>query len=249
VQVADESAVVISAPAAIDPAFIAAPSWHPIRRTRLLVGGEIDRVLISHLRGGRVWRGCAIALTAAAGCAVMQWASIGHRALVEHLSAIREYQPLVVVMGRLPLSLVAPTNHLPLWGAVAQVLVVFWLAQLNLGLGRTLALIVLFHTTATLAGRFMIDLGPHAWLHLGVAHSVAFVRDTGPSAAVVGLCVYLGCAVRAPILAGLVAATMIGELVWKPDLAGREHVVAMVVALLIAIPLLVRPTVRPAVAR
>jgi len=248
VLVADESAGASTPLGAVGPAAVAPPTSAISRRTRRQVPGEIDRLLLRHLGEGRATRSGTIALVAAAGCAVMRWASIDHGSLVEHLSAIREYEPLHVVMARLPLSLVAPTTHLPVWGAVAQVLVVFWLAELNLGARRTVVLIVLFHTTATIAGRLMIRLGPDTWLHLGVAHSVAFTRDTGPSAAVVGLCVYLGCAVRAPILAGLVAAAMVAELLWKPDLAGREHVVAMLVALLVAVPLLVRPAATAPVA-
>ena len=56
-----------------------------------------------------------------------------------------------------------------------------------------------------------------------------------------GLCVYLGISRRAPVLTLVLWVSMLAEVVIWPDIAGREHIVAMVAAVVITVPLRWRP--------
>lgn len=51
--------------------------------------------------------------------------------------------------------------------------------------------------------------------------------DTGPSAAVVGLAVFLGWPYRAYVTAGAVIVAMVVEVLVKQNLAGKEHLAAI----------------------
>ncbi len=73
--------------------------------------------------------------------------------------------------------------------------------------------------------RFGIWLGPDS--PLGLPASDATVVDTGPSAAVVGLAVFLGWRYRAYVTAALVIVAMVVEVRLKENLAGREHLAAI----------------------
>ncbi|WP_153882798.1 hypothetical protein [Streptomyces sp. CB01881] len=157
----------------------------------------------------------------------------GGERFVTHIGVVKAALPLEVSLLRTPLSLYVPALDLPVWGALAQVLVVFGIAEIVLG--RRLTLVVAY--TCTLAGtlfaRVGVAIGPH---HLfGFPKWVAYVRDTGPSAAVVALAICIAFRCRAWFTAGLVVALMIGEAVLLPNLAGLEHVVAVITALLIAV--------------
>ncbi|MGW0760523.1 hypothetical protein ACWD1Y_29255 [Streptomyces sp. NPDC002814] len=55
--------------------------------------------------------------------------------------------------------------------------------------------------------------------------------DTGPSAAVVGLAVFLGWRYRAYVTAGAVIVAMVVEVLVKQNLAGKEHLAAIAGAL------------------
>lgn len=70
-----------------------------------------------------------------------------------------------------------------------------------------------------------IALGPHH--PLGLPGSDAQVVDTGPSAAVVGLAVFLGWRYRAYVTACVVIGAMVVEVLLKENLAGKEHLAAM----------------------
>ncbi|MFB7613118.1 hypothetical protein [Kitasatospora sp. NPDC056181] len=157
----------------------------------------------------------------------------GGERFVTHIGVVKAALPLDVSLLRTPLSLYVPALDLPVWGALAQVLVVFGIAEIVLG--RRLTLVVAY--TCTLAGtlfaRVGVAIGPH---HLfGFPKWVAYVRDTGPSAAVVALAICIAFRCRAWFTAGLVVALMVGEAVVLPNLAGLEHVVAVITALLIAV--------------
>ncbi|MCU1454462.1 MAG: hypothetical protein JWN46_2608 [Acidimicrobiales bacterium] len=191
----------------------------------------------------------ALAVLSALGLVLLSWAHRGHSLMVEHVSVVRAELPLHVEIARLPASLLSPAPRLPLWGALAQVLLVFWLAELNLGRRLALLLIAVYHASATLAGRVMIQVGPTFPLHLGVKHHLVHARDTGPSAAVVGLCAYLSIVCHAPVLGAVVWLAMIGEILWHPDLAGREHLVGMAVGALTAVPVVVQRRRRAATLR
>lgn len=133
--------------------------------------------------------------------------------------------PLTMAIVRLPGSLVATAPQLPVWGALAQVLVVLVLAEAALGVRRTLALTFLAQCVSSGAGRIMAHLGPHTLLGLSPA-SVA-LRDTGPSAATVSLAVAVGLTCRARRLTVLLVAALVAASFLQPGLAAREHLVAI----------------------
>jgi hypothetical protein len=130
---------------------------------------------------------------------------------------------------RTPLSLFVPALDLPVWGALAQILLVFGIAELCLGRWRALAIAYVATLAGTLYARLGIRLGPDS--PLGLPASDRWVVDTGPSAAVVGLAVYLGWRYRAYVTASAVIVAMVVEVLLKENLAGKEHLAAIVVVL------------------
>jgi hypothetical protein len=133
--------------------------------------------------------------------------------------------PLPLALLRTPVSLFVPAPDLPVWGALLQVLLLFGLAELQLGRGRMLLVAYFATLCGTLSARAMVAIGPGHVLGLDAYH--ADVPDTGPSAAVVGLVVCVAMVRRAPIAFTGVWVVMVAEVVAKPNLAGREHVAAM----------------------
>ncbi|MDH6626815.1 hypothetical protein M2271_004638 [Streptomyces sp. LBL] len=149
---------------------------------------------------------------------------------VRDLGEVRAEDPLWPALLRTPLSLFVPALDLPAWGALAQILLVFGIAEICLGRWRTLALAYAATLAGTLYARLGVWLGPgHP---LGLPGSDAQVVDTGPSAAVVGLAVFLGWRYRAYVTAGAVVAAMVVEVALKENLAGKEHLAAIGVVLL-----------------
>ncbi|MBD0837147.1 hypothetical protein [Streptomyces sp. TRM68416] len=144
---------------------------------------------------------------------------------VARLGGVRAEDPLWESLLRTPLSLFVPAPDLPVWGALAQILLVFGIAEICLGRGRTLAVAYAATLTGTLYARLGIWLGPDA--PLGLPASDAAVVDTGPSAAVVGLAVLLGLRYRAYVTAGAVVLAMVVEVLVKENLAGKEHLAAI----------------------
>ena len=192
--------------------------------------------LYAAVRAGLVERGWrAIPMTVAAVCltALAQYAqnqSWGYR-FVQNLGAVRAEDPLWLALLRTPLSLFVPALDLPVWGALAQVLLVFGIAEICLGWWRTLVIAYVATLAGTLYARVGIALGPHGFL--GLPASDSLVVDTGPSAAVVGLAVFLGWRYRAYVTAGVVVAAMVVEVLLKENLAGREHLAAIAAVLVL----------------
>ncbi|WP_199239344.1 hypothetical protein [Streptomyces sp. ICBB 8177] len=129
---------------------------------------------------------------------------------------------------RTPLSLFVPALDLPVWGALAQVLLVFGIAEITLGRVRTLTVAYVSTLAGTLYARWGVARGPHAVL--GLAPIDAFIRDTGPSAAVVALAICVAWRYRAWWTAALVAGSMALEALLWPNLAGWEHLAAILAA-------------------
>ncbi|MCQ4046215.1 hypothetical protein ACFOSC_21135 [Streptantibioticus rubrisoli] len=129
---------------------------------------------------------------------------------------------------RTPLSLFVPALDLPMWGALAQVLVVFGIAEATLGKARTLGIAYAATLAGTTYARWGVSRGPHAFL--GLEPIDAFIRDTGPSAAVVALAVCIAWRYRAWWTAGTVIGSMALEVVLWPNLAGWEHLAAIAAA-------------------
>ncbi|MGY6027032.1 hypothetical protein [Streptomyces spinosirectus] len=187
----------------------------------------------------RHWRAVPATLGAAGLTALVQLVqnqSWGYR-FVQATGAVRAEDPLWLALLRTPLSLFVPALDLPVWGALVQVLFVFGVAELCLGRRRTLVIAYAATLAGTLYARAGIRLGFDN--PLGLPHSDAAVVDTGPSAAVVGLAVFLGWRYGAYFTAGAVTAAMAVEVMLKGNLAGKEHLAAIaVVVLLCAVPAL-----------
>jgi hypothetical protein len=145
--------------------------------------------------------------------------------LVQDLGAVRAEDPLWLGLLRTPLSLFVPALDLPVWGALAQILLVFGIAELCLGWWRTLVIAYLATLAGTLYARIGIALGAHA--PFGLPWTDAQVVDTGPSAAVVGLAVFVAWRHGAYHTAGAVTVAMVAEVLLKENLAGKEHLAAL----------------------
>lgn len=182
----------------------------------------------------RRWRAVPMTLAAVVLTAVVQIVqnqSWGFR-FVQDTGAVRAEDPLWLALLRTPLSLFVPALDLPVWGALLQILFVFGIAEICLGRWRTVVIVY----TATLAGTLYARVG--IWLGFeslfGLPATDAQVVDTGPSAAVVGLAVFLGWRYGAYVTAGAVTGAMAVEVALKGNLAGKEHLAAIVtMALLI----------------
>ncbi|MEV2214519.1 hypothetical protein AB0H86_24220 [Streptomyces sp. NPDC050997] len=181
----------------------------------------------------RGWRAVPMTIGAVCLTALLQYAqnqSWGYR-FVQDIGAVRAEDPLWQALLRTPLSLFVPALDLPVWGALAQILLVFGIAEICLGRWRTLTLAYAATLAGTLYARLGIRLGPDHLL--GLPGSDAYVVDTGPSAAVVGLAVFLGWRYGAYVTAGGVIAAMVVEVAVKENLAGKEHLAAIVVVLVL----------------
>ncbi|XCM32652.1 hypothetical protein ABXI76_27935 [Streptomyces parvus] len=178
-------------------------------------------------------RALALTLTAVVLTAVIQvtqnqaW---GYRP-VQNLGAVRAEDPLPLALLRTPLSLFVPALDLPVWGALAQILLVFGVAEVCLGRWRTLAVAYGATLAGTLYARADVALGPGTFP--GLPASDAQVVDTGPSAAVVGLAVYVCHQRRAWFTGALVVLAMVVEVLVKDNLAGREHLAAIAAVLVV----------------
>ncbi|MFI8965189.1 hypothetical protein ACIGO8_24100 [Streptomyces sp. NPDC053493] len=181
----------------------------------------------------RRWR--AVPMTLAAVCLtsvfqIVQNQDWGYQP-VQDIGSVRAVDPLGLALLRTPLSLFVPALDLPVWGALAQVLLVFGIAEICLGRWRTLVLAYVATLAGTLYARVAIALGPDN--PLGLPAADAQVVDTGPSAAVVGLAVYLCWRYRARWTGALVVVAMVVEVMIKNNLAGKEHLAAIAAVLLI----------------
>ncbi|MFE3031074.1 hypothetical protein ACFXKY_05440 [Streptomyces canus] len=179
----------------------------------------------------RRWRAVPLSLAAVCLTAALHFVhnqSWGY-GFVQDVGAVRAADPLWLALLRTPLSLFVPALDLPVWGALAQILFVFGIAEICLGRWRTLALAYAATLAGTLYARLGIWLGPDG--ALGLPASDAHIVDTGPSAAVVGLAVFLGWRYGARFTAGGVIAAMVVELLARENLAGREHVAAIAATL------------------
>lgn len=174
-------------------------------------------------------RGRAIPLTVGAVCLTaltqfVQNQSWGFQ-FVQNIGAVRAEEPLWLALLRTPLSLFVPALDLPVWGALAQILVVFGIAEICLGWWRTLVVAYVATLAGTLYARVCVSLDPNSLF--GLPATDAQVVDTGPSAAVVGLAVFVCWRYRAYTTAGVVIASMVIEVALKGNLAGKEHLAAI----------------------
>ena len=172
----------------------------------------------------------AIPMTLGAVCttAVFQFVqnqSWGYR-FIQDIGSVRPDDPLGPALLRTPLSVFVPALDLPVWGALLQILVVFGIAELCLGWRRALGIVYVATLAGTLYARVGVMLGPDS--PFGLPWSDGQVVDRGPSAAVVGLAVRLAWRYEAHWTAWGVTAAMVVEVLVKENLAGKEHLAAIV---------------------
>ncbi|MCS0602679.1 hypothetical protein NX794_15880 [Streptomyces sp. LP11] len=153
---------------------------------------------------------------------------------VTRLGGVRADLPLWESLLRTPVSLYVPALDLPVWAGITQLFLAFALAELTLGRARTLAIAYTATLAGTLTARLMIAAGP-GWWGFGLPPETGRVLDTGPSAAVVGLFTYLAVVRRAPVVFTLTGGSMVWESVAVPNLAGREHLVAVGTAVVLGL--------------
>ncbi|MCX4786225.1 MULTISPECIES: hypothetical protein [unclassified Streptomyces] len=177
----------------------------------------------------------AVPLTLAAVCLTALLHAVQNQSwgagAVRALGAVRAEDPLWQALLRTPLSLFVPAPDLPVWGALVQVLVVFGTAEICLGRWRTLLIAYVATLAGTLCARIGVALGPDGLF--GLPASDARIVDTGPSAAVVGLAVYVCCLYRAWFTGALVIAAMVVEVIAENNLAGKEHLAAIAAVLVL----------------
>ena len=145
---------------------------------------------------------------------------------VTRLGGVKADLPLWLSLLRTPVSLYVPALDLPVWAGITQLFLAFALAELTLGRSRTLAISYATTLAGTLVARAMIAAGP-GWWGFGLPAECGHVLDTGPSAAVVGLFTYLSVVRRAPVVFVLTGGSMVWESIAVPNLAGREHLIAV----------------------
>ncbi|MEV6568159.1 hypothetical protein [Streptomyces kronopolitis] len=184
----------------------------------------------------RKLRAIPVTLTAVCLTLVFQFVqnqAWGYRA-VQDIGSIQAWEHLWLALLRTPLSLFVPALDLPVWGALAQILVVFGIAEICVGWRQTLGVAYLATLAGTMYARIGIWIGPQS--PIGLADADKYVLDTGPSAAVVGLAVYVCWRHRAWFTCGAVVAAMVLEVVFiKNNLAGKEHVAAVLAVLVVCL--------------
>jgi hypothetical protein len=153
---------------------------------------------------------------------------------VGRLGGVTADLPLWLSLLRTPVSLDVPALDLPVWAGMTQLFLAFALAELVLGRARTLAVAYATTLAGTLTARVMIALGP-GWWGFGLPAECGRILDTGPSAAVVGLFTYLAVVRRAPVVFALTGGSMVWESVAVPNLAGREHLIAVGAAIVLGL--------------
>ncbi|WP_241740749.1 hypothetical protein [Streptomyces sp. L2] len=208
------------------------------RFTARTLRGEWHAIVVDpvHRLARRGLSGLPLAFAAAAG--VIFFHDIAQHPTgalwVRRLGGVTADLPLWLSLLRTPVSLYVPALDLPVWAGITQLFLAFALAELALGRARTLAVAYVTTLAGTLTARLMIALGP-GWWGLGLPADCGKVLDTGPSAAVVGLFTYLSVVRRAPVVFTLTGGSMVWESIAVPNLAGREHLIAVGTAIVLGL--------------
>ncbi|MFD4574628.1 hypothetical protein ACFWNK_09335 [Streptomyces sp. NPDC058417] len=154
--------------------------------------------------------------------------------VVRAVGGVQGDLPLWLSLLRTPVSLYVPALDLPVWAGITQLFLAFALAEVTLGRTRTLVVAYASTLAGTLTARVMIMAGPDRF-GFGLPPEAGQILDTGPSAAVVGLFTYLSVVRRAPVVFVLTGGSMVWESIAKPNLAGREHLVAVAAAVVMGL--------------
>ncbi|MEU9119224.1 hypothetical protein AB0C96_05080 [Streptomyces sp. NPDC048506] len=178
----------------------------------------------------------AIPVTLAAVCLTVVFQFVQNQPwgyqTVQDIGSVQAWEHLWVALLRTPLSLFVPALDLPVWGALAQILIVFGIAEICVGWRQTLLIAYVATLAGTMYARIGIWIGPQS--PLGLPDSDKYVVDTGPSAAVVGLALFVCWRYRAWFTGALVVLSMVFEVVFiKSNLAGKEHIAALLGVLMV----------------
>jgi hypothetical protein len=201
-----------------------------VRSFLLALRAEVNHVLavVTRRWADRGIRGYLLTAVFAATIVLLWWADhTTGRSIVATCCGEHVDQPLGISLLRLPGSMFAPAALLPVWGSVLQVLLALGIGEAAVGARRTLTVAALAHAVGTLAGRYFVWYAPAALG--GLPTSWRYALDTGPSAATCGLALYLAIVLGCPRLGGILVVAVTGALALHPDLAGREHLVALAV--------------------
>lgn len=200
--------------------------------------GEWNGIVVDPVRQLRRRGLPALSLAFVAALGVIFFHTLAQRptgaVVVRILGGVKADLPWWLALLRTPVSLYVPAPDLPVWAGITQLFLAFALAELALGRARTLAVAYATTLAGTVLARVMIALGP-GWGGLGLPREIGQVLDTGPSAAVVGLFTYVAVVRRAPIVFTLTGGSMVWESIAVPNLAGREHLIAVGAAIVLAL--------------
>ncbi len=193
------------------------------------VGGGLAAVFepVSDAVRRRQWWRFSLGVAATAIVAALSVAfrtRLGH-AFLEAYAITRPADGWLRVLVKLPLSMFAPAALLPFWFAIAQVLVVYGLAQALLGWRRTLLVAAAAHITATFSAHLWILMGRP----FGVGHRFDHFGDAGPSVAVVALIAYIAVTRGASWLAIGLVAYHTAEIAVFNALSQREHLIGALI--------------------
>ena len=131
---------------------------------------------------------------------------------------------------QLPLSVLAEAPHLPLWGAVTQVLFVLGIATYALGWRAALAIGLIAHVATSVIADVWI--GAPSWLPLHLAAGDRYLLDTGPSAFTIALVFCVVWVLRLPALALVALAFLWWIGAFSGTFNGFEHGAAIILGLL-----------------
>lgn len=205
----------------------------PVRFGRAVVGTFVTDLRIFFSRPVALLRekhlraipGTVASVTLIALFAIIQHFRPAGITFVNAVAGVHQGEPLWEVLLQLPLSMFAPAPMLPAWGAMTQVFVAFGISECWLGWRKMLAIAVLTSAVTSMAARIMVAVSSY-W-SIGTPEIDNWQLDTGPSVGVVALLIYLALRVRTYWIVALTAVSMGGEAALLPNLAGREHLVAI----------------------
>ncbi len=194
----------------------------------------------------RRWRAIPMTIGAVLLTALLQFVqnqSWGYQ-FVQDAGAVRAVDPLWLALLRTPLSLFVPALDLPVWGrAGPDPLRVRRRGDRPRPLAHPGHRLRRDPRRHRLYARLGIRLGFDN--PFGLPSSDRLVVDTGPSAAVVGLAVFIAWRYGAYVTALAVTAAMAIEVMLKGNLAGKEHLAAIIAVGLLCLISAVRHRGRP----